>query len=107
MQSQSLTKKEKERLKFSLLVIYGLWNTFEQWCRVLLPFSQWQLHPRPGLFDTLVLNSIGNASILLGSFLIAQMVSKMSSQLSPELMTSQLSLSLHYYQVFDMVVKSL
>uniref|UniRef100_A0AC35FVI2 Uncharacterized protein n=1 Tax=Panagrolaimus sp. PS1159 TaxID=55785 RepID=A0AC35FVI2_9BILA len=69
-----LSKREKDRLKWSLLLIYGLSNTFEQWCRVLLPFCQWQLRPRPSMFDTLLLNSIGNASIVLGSFFIAQMI---------------------------------
>ncbi|KAE9549038.1 hypothetical protein FO519_007752 [Halicephalobus sp. NKZ332] len=67
-------KKEKERLKWSLLIIYGLTNTFEQWCRILLPFTQWQLEPRPSLFDSLILNCIGNTSMVLGSFFIAQLI---------------------------------
>uniref|UniRef100_A0AC34QXH4 MFS transporter n=1 Tax=Panagrolaimus sp. JU765 TaxID=591449 RepID=A0AC34QXH4_9BILA len=73
-------KKQKDRVKLSLLVIYGLTNTFEQWCRILLPFSQWQLRPRPSLFDTLMLNSIGSAAMVLGSFMIAQLIDTIGSR---------------------------
>uniref|UniRef100_A0AC34GLV5 Uncharacterized protein n=1 Tax=Panagrolaimus sp. ES5 TaxID=591445 RepID=A0AC34GLV5_9BILA len=87
-----LSKREKERSKWSLLLIYGLSNTFEQWCRVLLPFCQWQLRPRPSMFDTLLLNSIGNASIVFGSFLIAQMIDSIGGKKSAIVATIIVSL---------------
>lgn len=69
-----LARRDKEKLKWSILIIFGLWNTYEQWFRTLIPFTQWQLKPRPDLFDTLLLNSVGNAANLLGSLFIAQLV---------------------------------
>jgi MFS family permease len=87
-----LSKREKDRLKWSLLFIYGLSNTFEQWCRVLLPFCQWQLRPRPSMFDTLLLNSIGNASVVLGSFLIAQMIDSIGGKKTAIIATIVVSL---------------
>lgn len=71
-----LNQKQRERAKYTLLLICGLYNSFEQWCRILLPFSQWQLKPKINLFDTLILNSIGIMAILCGGFFIAQLVNK-------------------------------
>lgn len=62
-------------MQWAILILYGLYHTFDQWTRVLLPFSQWQLEPRPDLFHLLLLNSIGNIAVLIGSFFIAQIVS--------------------------------
>ncbi|VDK44425.1 unnamed protein product [Anisakis simplex] len=72
------SRKEKERLKLIILLIYGLFNTFNKWTRVLLPFMQWRLQPRPTLFQLLLLNSFGSCIVLLGSFFIAQLVSSNS-----------------------------
>lgn len=68
------SRKEKERLQWTILILYGLYNTFDQWTRVLLPFSQWQLSPRPDLFRLLLLNSIGNIATLFGGFFVAQVI---------------------------------
>ncbi|KHN73071.1 hypothetical protein Tcan_04223 [Toxocara canis] len=67
-------RKEKERMTWIILLLYGFFNTFDQWTRVLLPFMQWQLQPRPSLFDLLLLNSIGNCAVLTGSFFVAQLI---------------------------------
>ncbi|KAI1717991.1 major facilitator superfamily domain-containing protein [Ditylenchus destructor] len=70
----TLNRKQRDRAKLTLLIICGLYNTYEQWCRILLPFTQWQLLPRPSMFDTLLLNAIGTVAILIGSVFVAQII---------------------------------
>lgn len=70
-----LSPNQRERAKYTILLICGLYNSFEQWCRILLPFFQWKLTPQPNLFHTLILNSIGNVAILCGGFFMAYLVS--------------------------------
>ena len=99
-------KKDKERVKWSLLVIYGLANTFEQWSKILLPFSQWQLKPRPSLFDSLILNCIGNTFMVFGTFFIAQMIDTMGGKAAAIVSTTIIGIyqavigNIHNYYIF-------
>lgn len=52
-----------------LFTSYTLCQTFEYWTRVLAPFTQWQLEPRPTLFEIMVLNTIGAVATLSGTFI--------------------------------------
>lgn len=67
--------RRQEKENSLLYLLSGLYHTFDQWCRVLLPFTQWQMTPGPSLHDVLVLNSIGSVAALFGTFLVAYIVS--------------------------------
>uniref|UniRef100_A0A0N5AAM5 MFS domain-containing protein n=1 Tax=Syphacia muris TaxID=451379 RepID=A0A0N5AAM5_9BILA len=69
-----VNRKQKELLQYGILILYGLYHIYDQWTKILVPFTQWQLEPRPELFHLLLLNSIGNTAILIGGFFIAQII---------------------------------
>ncbi|KAK0429399.1 hypothetical protein QR680_011360 [Steinernema hermaphroditum] len=77
-----LSKRERDRVNWLIVLIYGLWNTCDQWSKILIPFAQWNIEPRPDLFWMLMLNSLGNAAIVVGSFLVAQMIDSKGCRLT-------------------------
>lgn len=66
---------QKKRTKWAIYVLCGLYNTFENWTRIILPFIEWIIQPTPTLFHLILLNSFGNFAIFVGSFFIAEFVS--------------------------------
>ncbi|CAD6184339.1 unnamed protein product [Caenorhabditis auriculariae] len=69
-----MNRKERSRFETWLLVLTGLYHTYDQWTRVLLPFAQWQLEPHPSITVMLGLNSLGSAFTFFGTFFIAEMI---------------------------------
>lgn len=67
--------RRRDKEKSLVYLISGLYHTFDQWTRVLLPFTQWQLNPTPSLYDVLVLTSVGHVAAMIGTFLVAYIVS--------------------------------
>ncbi|TKR92156.1 hypothetical protein L596_006866 [Steinernema carpocapsae] len=96
-----LTKKERERVNWILLVVYGIWNTCDQWSKILIPFAQWSLEPRPDLFSLLILNAVGTTAQLLGSFIVAQLIDAKGCRVSALLCT----LVIGVYQIFVVRIK--
>lgn len=70
------TEKEKQRLYWSIFILYGIYHTLDQWTRFISPFIQGVKVPSHFVRDIVFLNAIGNFAILFGSFLIAHAVSK-------------------------------
>uniref|UniRef100_A0A1I7ZIH7 MFS domain-containing protein n=1 Tax=Steinernema glaseri TaxID=37863 RepID=A0A1I7ZIH7_9BILA len=82
-----LSKRERDRTNWLIVLIYGLWNTCDQWSKILIPFAQWSIEPRPDYFWLLMLNSIGNAAIVIGSFLVAQLIDSKGCRLTAMICT--------------------
>ncbi|CAI4222431.1 unnamed protein product [Auanema sp. JU1783] len=69
-----MNKRERNRLETSILIICGFWHTCEEWTKVLMPFTQWTLQPKPTLFDLLSLNAFTSFCILVGTVIVAQII---------------------------------
>ncbi|CAI2321685.1 unnamed protein product [Caenorhabditis sp. 36 PRJEB53466] len=69
-----MNRREKHRHEIALLVSTGVYHTYDQWTRALIPFAQWNLEPRIGMDNFVWLNAVSTTFTLLGTFFVARMI---------------------------------
>lgn len=74
----------------SIITIFPMVSTSYKTQVLIRSFRQ--LRPRPSMFDTLLLNSVGNASIVFGSFLIAHLIDSIGGRKTAILATIVISI---------------
>ncbi|MFH4981505.1 hypothetical protein AB6A40_008214 [Gnathostoma spinigerum] len=66
--------REHQRVQLWILILAGVFHTFDQWRRTLLPFLQWHIKPQPTFYSIGVLNSVGHFATLFGTPFAAQLI---------------------------------
>ncbi|CAK5013002.1 unnamed protein product [Meloidogyne enterolobii] len=74
------TQKGGNKLKWTVLIVCCLSSSFEQWTRVMFPFSLWSLKPRPEFSEALMINALGGVATLIGTFFVANMIDTIGSR---------------------------